>query len=306
MSATVAEPVSLAHEAEALLVRFCLFVLRCMSPVTASRLGGFLARTIGPLIPVSRIADKNLRMAMPELNAQQRQKIVREVWENLGCTAAELVRIGDLHETATGPGYFISGWEERVAPALAKGGPSIFFTGHIGNWEIIPPAAYARGVDIGFMYRAANNALVNEVILSLREANFKRKVTMFPKGGSGARQAYVHMMRGLNLGMLVDQKLDNGIAAPLFGMDAMTAPALASFALKFKCPAFPVHVVRVAPARLHVIFEAPMALPDTGDKQADMQTMTSDMNRILEGWIRENPGTWLWLHRRWPKRLYKN
>ena len=124
---------------------------------------------------------------------------------------------------------------------------------------------------------------------------------MFPKGGAGARQAYAHMMRGGHLGLLVDQKLDNGISAPFFGRPAMTANAMASFALKFKCPVFPVHSVRVGPARLQIIWEKPMVLPDTGDKEQDIATMTAEMNLILERWIREKPGAWLWLHRRWPK-----
>jgi Kdo2-lipid IVA lauroyltransferase/acyltransferase len=294
--------IPLAHKAEAALVRAALAIFRALPPAAASRLGGGVARAIGPLIPVSKVADRNLQAAMPELDAAARKKIVAEVWENLGSTVAELAQIGHLHETASGPGYHVSGWDEHVAPATAAGKPTIFFTGHIGNWEIIPPAAYARGVDIGFMYRAASNSLVNEVILQLREANFQRKVTMFPKGSTGARQAYAHMMRGQNLGLLVDQKLDNGIAVPLFGRPAMTAPAMASFALKFKCPVFPVHVVREGPARLHVIYEAPMTLPDSGDKERDVLAMTTDMNNILERWIREKPGAWLWLHRRWPKK----
>jgi KDO2-lipid IV(A) lauroyltransferase len=295
----------LGHRAEAALVWSCLKLLRMMQPQTASALGGRIARLLGPLLPTSRVADKNLRMAMPGLSAAERRRIVAECWENLGCTTAELARIGDLHETASGPGYFVTGWDENVAPALAKGGPAICFTGHIGNWEIIPPACFSRGADVAFMYRAASNGLVNDMILALREANFKRKVTMFPKGGTGARQAYAHLARGGYLGLVVDQKLDNGIAVPLFGIPAMTAPAMASFAIRFRCPVVPAYCVRVGPARLQVIFEPPMALPDTGDKDRDVLTLTTAMNDILERWIRAKPGAWLWLHRRWPKALYK-
>lgn len=291
----------LSHRAEALLVRLCLGLFRLLPPATASKFGGGVARAIGPLIPVSKVADRNLTAAMPELDRAQRQKIIAEVWENLGSTVAELARIGDLHETESGPGFFVTGWEEHVAPALAKGGPVVFFTGHIGNWEIIPPAAFSRGIDVGFMYRAASNTLVNDIILKLREANFGRKMIMFPKGSVGARQAYAHLMRGNYLGLLVDQKLDNGISVPFFGRAAMTAPAMASFALKFKCPVVPVHVVRVGPARLQVICDAPVELPDSGDKDRDVLTLTTEMNLILEKWIREKPGAWLWLHRRWPK-----
>jgi len=301
---SIAKP-SLGHRAEAAIAGACLALFRALPPAVAAGLAGGIARGIGPLIPVSRVADKNLRMAMPEISAAERRDIIAATWENLGRTTAELAHIGALHETPSGPGYEVRGWEENVAPALGQGGPSIFFTGHIANWEIIPPAAFARGVDIGFMYRAASNPLVDEMILKLREANFNRKVTMFAKGGAGARAAYAHMMRGGHLGMLVDQKLDNGISAPLFGIPAMTAPALASFALKFRCPVFPVHVIRIAPARLQVIFDPPLLLPNTGNKEADTLSLTTLMNQTLEGWIRETPGAWLWLHRRWPKALYK-
>ncbi len=292
---------TLAHRAEAVLAQAGLALFRALPPAAASNVAGTVARWIGPLLGVSRTADKNLAAAMPEIDAAGRQKIVAEVWENLGRTVAELAHIGNLRETARGPGYRVTGWE-HVAAALPDGaGPSLILTGHIGNWEMIPPAAFARGMDLAFMYRAASNPLVDNMILKLREANFQRRVIMFAKGASGARGAYAHLMRGGHLGLLNDQKLDNGIAAPFFGRDAMTAPALASFALKFRCPVFPVHVVREGPARLNVIFEAPIPLPDTGDKQADVLALTTTANAILERWIREVPGSWLWLHRRWPK-----
>jgi KDO2-lipid IV(A) lauroyltransferase len=289
-----------SHRAEALLVRAVLALFRALPPAAASNLGGGVARVVGPLIPTSKTADKNLRAAMPELDEAARRRIIRDVWDNLGRTVAELVHLGGLRETASGPGYYVTGWE-HVTNAVKDGGPSIAFTGHIGNWEIIPPAAFNHGIDIGFMYRAASNPLVDDIILRLRESNFGRKVTMFPKGAIGARQAYAHIARKGHLGMLIDQKLDNGIPAPFFGRMAMTAPALASFALKFRMPVFPVHVERVGPARLHVIFEPPVPLPESGDKEADVLALTTTTNQILERWIREKPGAWLWLHNRWPK-----
>ncbi len=293
--------IKFAYRAEAALVGLLIRLLRLFPPALASRLGGAVAGAIGPLIPVSRVADQNLQRAMPELDRAARQRTVRASWRNLGQTAAELVRIGDIHETSHGPGYEVVGWDEHVAPLLAKGGPCIFITGHIGNWEIIPPAAFAHGADIAFMYRAASNPLVNDMILRLREANFGRKVLMFPKGSAGARAAYAHLAKGGTLGMLVDQKLDTGLSVPFFGRPAMTMDAMARFALKFRCPVFPLHVVRDAPARLRVICEPAMPLPNTGDLAADRLALTAEMNQMLERWIRERPGAWLWLHRRWPK-----
>ncbi|WP_298215392.1 lysophospholipid acyltransferase family protein [Acidocella sp.] len=295
---------SYGQRAEAALVAGLIRLLSRFSPTGAARLGKAVAGTLGPLLPVSRVAIRNLRLAMPELDAPARRRIMREAWENLGQTAGELVRLGDLHEIpegAPGPGYAVIGWEENVAPLLSPGKPIIFFTAHMGNWEVLPPSAYARGVDVGFMYRAASNPLVNQMILRLREANFQRKVTMFPKGASGARAAYGWMRQGGALGLLVDQKLDTGLLVPFFGKPAKTMDALANFALKFRCPVFPVYSERLGPAHLRLIYEPALPLPDSGDKQADAVALTTAMNGRVESWIRRQPGSWLWLHRRWPK-----
>ena len=86
---------------------------------------------------------------------------------------------------------------------------------------------------------------------------------MFAKGSAGAREAFAHLRAGACSGMLVDQKLNEGLAVPFFGRPAMTTPALAQFALRFRCPVIPVHPVRLGPARFRVICEPPMALPMT-------------------------------------------
>lgn len=302
----MAEPAKPAHRAEAWVVRAALALLRALPPAAASRFAGGVAGFIGPLLPVSgKVADRNLRAAMPELDAPARRRIVRQVWQNLAQTVAELAHIGQLRElddtSGPGPGYRVSGWEHVAAAFPNGGGPSLILTGHIGNWELLPAAFFSHGIDLAFIYRAASNPLVDAMIMRLREANFGRPVKMFPKGGGGARAAYAHLARGGHLAMLTDQKLDNGIAAPFFGRPAMTAPGLASFALKFRCPVFPVHVVREGPARLHLIIEPPLKLPDSGDKQADILALTTTANQTLERWIRERPGSWLWLHNRWPK-----
>lgn len=124
---------------------------------------------------------------------------------------------------------------------------------------------------------------------------------MFAKGAAGARAALGHLRQGGYLAMLVDQKLNDGIAVPFFGRPAMTTPALAGFALHFRCPLIGAHVRRLGPARLQVVVEPPLALPDSGDRAADIAALTLRVNQTLEGWIRAQPEAWLWLHRRWPK-----
>jgi KDO2-lipid IV(A) lauroyltransferase len=123
---------------------------------------------------------------------------------------------------------------------------------------------------------------------------------MLPKGSKGARRSLELLRTGKALGMLLDQKMNDGISVPFFGRNAMTAPALAQFALKFGCPVLPAHAVRLSGAHLRVIVEPPIAIPDTDERHAAILSIMTEVNRIIEGWIRSHPDQWLWLHRRWP------
>ena len=109
------------------------------------------------------------------------------------------------------------------------------------------------------------------------------------------------LREGKHVGMLVDQKMNDGIAAPFFGIEAMTAPALAMMALRFKCPVIPARVIRTRGAHFRIELSPPIYAEETGDKNADIRAFTARVNGILEAWIREHPDQWLWLHNRWPK-----
>ncbi len=289
---------------EAAVLRAALALVHALPPLAASNLFGALARAIGPLLPVSRIADANLRLAMPELDAAARHRIVRGVWDNLGRVAAELPHLDRLGPTASGPGWEIAGAEE-LAQLLAQGGPAIFFSGHLANWELLSAIPNRSGIKLASFYRAASNPLADAVIQRLRQRAAGQRVAQFAKGATGAREAMAHLKSGGFLGMLVDQKMNDGIAAPLFGHNAMTAPAAAAFALRYGCPLVPTHIERIGPRRFRLVVEPPLALPNTGDRLADVAALTAAMNVSLERWIRQRPEHWLWLHRRWPKELYQ-
>jgi len=285
---------------QALPLRGVIAALRWLTPVRSSNLGGWVARSLGPMLPVSRVADGNLALAFPELSKAERARIIRAVWDNLGRNVAELPHLDRFHRTAAGVGWEIEG-EEHIEAIRASGGQALFFSGHLGNWEMILPIAAALGMPVSGFYRAASNASTNAIIQSMREKPLGQGVSMFPKGNHGAREALSHLRRGGSLGLLVDQKMNDGIAVPFFGRMAMTAPALARFALRFRIPIVPIRIVRLGPARFRMVCEAPLAVALTGEGVADTYAISLAMNATLERWIREAPECWLWLHRRWPK-----
>ena len=123
---------------------------------------------------------------------------------------------------------------------------------------------------------------------------------LIPKGAIAARRAIAALRRGTNLGLLADQKMNDGIPVPFFGRLAMTAPALAILALRFDCDVLPLRVERLNGARFRVTVFPPLPLPRSGEPRADAAALMARVNAILEEWIRDRPEQWLWVHRRWP------
>jgi len=284
---------------EAWLARLALALLRRLSPVAASNLGGAVARGIGPWLPVSRVADANLRLALPELDKAARLRVIRGVWDNLGRTVGELPHVAALRRTVSGPGWEIEG--EAIALRMAAHpGPVILITAHTGNWEIMAAMGAVFGVRMAIFYRAAANPLIDRLIVDLRGAIAGGGMLQFAKGAAGARSAFAFLRERGVLGVLVDQKMNDGIPVPFFGHTAMTAPAAAALALRFDCPVLPAHVERLGPARLRIVFDEPIVTRPTGERQADIAALTGQMNACVERWVRARPEQWLWLHRRWP------
>ncbi len=291
-----AEALSASHRVEALVARTAFALFRALPLGAASALGGWLAHTIGPRLGIARRAEKNLRLAFPDWPDERVRAVAREAWDNLGRTVAEYAKLNAIDCFAAGGRVRVTG-TEHIDRLKDDGKAGIFFSGHLANWEIMPLSVAQRGLPISLVYRGANNPTVNDMILQARRAITDSNV---PKGAAGARQMIGIVRAGGHIGMLVDQKLNTGIPVPLLGRPAMTAPAMAQLALKFDIPLVPVSIVRRVGASFDVTFHPPLEIARTGDRAADTLAVMTKVNEMLGDWIREQPGQWLWLHRRWP------
>lgn len=262
----------------------------------ASGLGGALARMIGPMLPVHRRAARNLTRALPALTPEAVRQTLDAMWDNLGRVAAELPHLARLSPYQANSRVEVVG-AEHLDEARTDGKAGIFFTGHVGNWEIPGSAIEGCGIPIAAVYRAPNNPMVDRLIRQARGPVAKLYV---PKGSAGARDILRWLKRGEHLAMLIDQKMNDGIAVPFFGRDAMTAPALAELAFKYDLPVYPVRVERLKGARFRITVYPKLGFTRTDDRTSDVHAAMTLVNQVLEGWIRERPAQWLWVHRRWP------
>lgn len=270
-------------------------IFGCLPLAAASAAGGALGRWIGPHLGISRRARRRLAAAFPERSAAEIDRILRGMWDNLGRVAVEYPHLRRIEVFAPGGPVEPVGFEHFDA-AVAAGRRMIIFSGHIGNWELGPLASRQYGLRVTNIYRALNNPLVDRLITRLRGDTGE----YVPKGMVAARRAAASLREGEHLALLADQKLNDGIAVPFFGRIAMTAPALAIFALRYDCDVFPARVERLGGARFRLTVYPKLELPRSGDRNADIAATMLLVNQTLESWIRERPEQWLWLHNRWP------
>ena len=287
----------LRHRLEAAAARLLLGHLAGRDPDAASDLGAKLAQSIGPWTGAHRTAMRNLARAYPDWTEADRERTLAAAWDNLGRTTAEYAVIPRLARDGWQQRISVSG-HEPLAELGRAGKPALLFSGHLGNWEIIPLALSRLARPLTIVYRPLNNREVDAMIGEVREAY---TAGMAPKGAAGARLILKALGRDAHVFLVVDQKINAGMEIPFFGRGAFTGPAIALFAMRFGCPVFPVRCVRTDRCRFEVRVEAPWTFEGSDSDEAAVRAALTRINARLEDWIREHPGQWLWMHKRWPK-----
>ncbi|NBB16144.1 lipid A biosynthesis acyltransferase [Caulobacter sp. SLTY] len=291
----------LAWRAEAVAYDVFTFLMRLMPTDFASDVGGALFRLLGPLTKTHKLAWQNLILAFPEKDEAWRRQILKEQWDSNGRTVFEFPQM-DRIRPSTGRVELVNA--ERMEEIRTGGKPVVFVSGHLSNWEVMPAAIVDSGVVCQMTYRAANNPYVDKRI---RDSRARYGVQLFaPKGGDGARELLEGMKKGESVALMNDQKFNRGgVSVPFFGRQVMAAPGPSRLALRFGTVLQPMSVQRLKGARFRAVVHDPIAIPDTGDKSADIAAGVAAITRFVEERVRERPGEWFWVHRRWPKEAYE-
>jgi Kdo2-lipid IVA lauroyltransferase/acyltransferase len=268
------------------LVHALMFVFANLPVDMASNIGGFLGRHIIARVMNHRKAHRNLLIAFPNLDTASRQKIIYNMWCNLGRVFAEYPHLEQIGRERV---ELIGG--EYLADLAQNPRAAIFFSAHLANWEVSGATAHAHGVNLNLVYRAANNTRVDEILRFYR--SLKGKLETSPKSSRGMRQIVDTLKTAQPLGILIDQKYNQGIEASFFGKPAMTSPAFIQLAQKFSCPLYPTRVERLKGARFRITIHAPL------DTSQNLEAVITEAHHLLEDWITAQPAQWLWLHRRW-------
>ena len=280
-------------------VLLLLTILKLFPPDMAINFMDRVARWIGPKTGRHKLTLINLRNAFPEKSDAEIAAIALESWGNMGRLAAEYVfldQLFDFDPARAEPGRVeVSGiplfLELRDNPR-----PFIVFTAHSGNFEMLPVAGSAFGLDVTVLFRPPNNPYLADRVFEFRK---ERMGNLVPSHAGSSFALARQLERGGGVGVLVDQKFRKGLKTKFFGQDVQTNPLLAKLVRQFNCEVYPARCIRLPGNRFRLELEAAVEIPRRADGSVDVTATAQMLNDKVESWVREYPGQWLWYHDRW-------
>jgi len=274
---------------------------RYFDPIKTANLFGRITRFIGPMTREQKIARANLTAAFPEKSPEEIETILKGVWDNLGRLGAEFAHINHIweHDRARPEDSRIE-IEERTHELFAQlrldGRPALIFASHLGNWELPALAAVAHGLDAATLYRRPNISSANRIIEEMRAVKMG---TLIPAGRDAPLRLADALQKGQHVAMLVDQYFTNGVDVIFFGRKTKANPTLARLLRQIECPIHGVRIIRLPGHRFRAELSEEVKPVRDAEGKIDVQGTMQAITSVIEGWIREYPDQWLWLHRRW-------
>lgn len=257
------------------------------------RLGTFAMRLQPKRV---RIADDNLRHAFPEIPPRERQKIVRQVFGNLGLGFVEMLRLDMFDGKRDLDRLFTIEGAEHVHAALALGKGCLLLTGHIGFWEAGNFVLPSLGIPAGFVAKPMKNPLVDTYFKRLRE----HYGTYIIDSRKGARRIVRALQNNHLVGIVMDQHIarKEAVRVLFFGRPAYTTPIIAQIAMKHQVPVIAAFSYRNADNTYRIVISPHFFLTDDMS-EANILASTQLLTEKIEAGVRHDISQWFWIHRRW-------
>jgi Kdo2-lipid IVA lauroyltransferase/acyltransferase len=260
-------------------------------------LGRALGRLLGDLDRRHlEIVRDNLRRALPEWDEPRVRRTARDVYGHFGRVLLDILWLaGRSREEILALVQVENAHHVEALRENTRG--CVFVTAHIGNWEACGVAHAWLFRPMSVVARPLDNPALDAPLVAFRERSGN---TVIYK-----QKALAQILRALRenreVAMLVDQNVQerDGIFVEFFGRKAAATTVAAALAVKTGAVLLPGHVVMTPDGRYRLTYDAPIRWTPSGDREADIAALTQRIASVIEGWVRETPEQWLWMHRRW-------
>ena len=260
-------------------------------------LGRALGRLLADLDPRHvAIAAENLRQAFPHWDEPRRLRTSRAVYAHFGQTLLDILWMAEQPRERL-LSLIVEEGRENADGVRAAGRGVVYVTGHFGNWEFYGVAFGWLGEPVGVVARPLDNPALEARLTAFRTRSGNTVISK-----RRALQDILRLLRqGAGVAILVDQNVQeqDGIFVEFFGRPAATTTVAAALAVKTGCALLPVHCEVRPDGRYKFVYGRPLEWTTTGNRQDDIARLTQALTTVIEGWVRERPEQWLWMHRRW-------
>jgi KDO2-lipid IV(A) lauroyltransferase len=284
-------------------VKVVLMALGHLPPRTAYAVGHSLSKIAYVLAgDLRRTGAINLRLAFPEKTEAERAALLRECFENLGRQLGLFSQMATRSREELKQFIEAQGWENLENARAKHGDHLIYFTGHLGAWEMTSFGVSLLGYPFTFLTRRIDNPKIEELVDGVRRKFGNKTIDKL----SAARSMLKLLRSGEQaLGLLPDQNAldDEAIFVDFFGVPAATTFVIAKLAVRTNTPLVPFFAPWSEEKGKYLLIAEPPIFPEcTGDEEADVRRLTIEITRRVENQIRNFPGQWLWIHKRWKTR----
>jgi KDO2-lipid IV(A) lauroyltransferase len=258
---------------------------------TASNLMAGLWRLVAPRLSRHARALAHLERAFPEKSAAERVRIAQEMWGHLGRTFAEFFHLAEIARQ----GRIVVDSDDDLK-MVQQGGPYVVCAMHLGNWELLAGVSARLARPLAGVYQPLSNRRVDAEIQKLRAPLYP--LGLFERSPATLRKLMKIARDGGSIGFMADLREGKGVGVPFFGRPAHSNTAPALIARMYGLKLYAACVVREPGVRFRVRV-APVVVPVSDDREADIAAATANVQAQFEAFLRLAPEQWMWAHRRW-------
>ena len=244
-----------------------------------------------------RVALSNLEAVFGSSGGGNYSAIAAESFENLGRGLCEVLASGRLSRGEFEGMVDIRG-EENLRKALAGGRGVIALSAHLGNFAFMGVRLAMAGYRFNYVFRYPNLEFLADAVRALGARHKVGFISALPRK-EAARRTIKSLRKNEIVCILADQNDMHGVRVNFFNRPAGTASGPVVLAMRTGASIVPMFALRGPEGNHTVVIEPGFELALTGSYAYDVRTNVERLNGIIEKHVREYPGQWWWMHRRW-------
>jgi KDO2-lipid IV(A) lauroyltransferase len=258
---------------------------------------GIYANLFYYLIPIrKKTALSNLKLAFPEKESPEINKIIKRCYRNVFIVIFELFFMRNLNETKL---HQIIKMEnpELIEKCLQKGNGIVIVSAHFGNWELMGyGCALYTHQQFNIIVKEQSNHRLDKRLNRIRESAGNKIIEM----KIALREVLRLLGENKIVVMLGDQSApkEGSVKVDFFVKDVPTFEGAAKFAIKTQSAMIFGYPLRQKDNTYKVCLKEIDMGKYKEYSEENIKKLTQEHTKLLEEAIRKNPDHWLWFHRR--------